>query len=236
MKRQKINSISIIGAGISAFACAYYIVKQGYRGSISLYDQSSHLGGRLVSQTSIDNKCIYEMGAGRFHEKHHPQLDQLCKEFNLALKPFSYQVIYKQGVKKENENITMSEIMECLSQTALDHSKINESFSAFFTRSFNKASLNNLISQSGYSSLGNPKLPIAGGFSILCHHPETQGLFKGNMDGWSYIENGFQQLPYKILDQIQHSVDIHLHSSLLKISTNPNETHQMIIENKSRVW
>ena len=104
--------------------------------------------------------------------------------------------------------MVISQVLEGILREAPRYFGKNKPFYEFCIQNFGEDVLDLLTLQSGYNTLKHPKLPVEGGVGILCHHPETHGLFKGNMDGWFYIANGFQQLSDRMYQQIQKDVDI----------------------------
>ena len=230
MTQQSIDAISIIGAGVTGIACAQHMRKNGYKGKISIFDKSGSSGGRLISKKSIDGNFVYEMGAGRFHEKQHPQVNALCREFNLAVSPFSYQAVYSQIGSRCSENVNSRQMLEDILELAPLYIGKNKPFHEFCVGNFGEDVLEALTLQSGYNTLKHPKLPVEGGIGILCHHPETHSLFKGNMDGWFYIKDGFQQLPNKLYEQVRGNVDIQLNTNLHKVEDDHTGGYSLILE------
>lgn len=235
MTQQGIDAISIIGAGVTGIACAHHMRRNGYKGQISIFDKADSFGGRLVSRRSMDGDFVYEMGAGRFHTEQHPQVNSLCREFNLAVSPFSYQAISSQTGWQSPENLNASQILKDMLKLAPQYIGKNKPFHEFCVENFGKDVLEALTLQSGYNTLRHPKLPVEGGIGILCHHPETHSLFKGNMDGWFYIQDGFQQLPHRMHREIQDSVVMHLNTKLRKVEADDATGYFLTLDNNNKV-
>ena len=73
--------IIIIGGGIAGLNCAYKLSKSELNYKILLLDERKYLGGRIL--TYYDKDFHYELGAGRFNNKH-KNLLKLIKYFNLT--------------------------------------------------------------------------------------------------------------------------------------------------------
>lgn len=199
------KKVCIIGAGISGLSVALNLRESGYQGMISVFEREGRSGGRILSRPGKGGITIFDLGAGRFNKHHHPGVSTLCLKFGLELEPFDYQVNYRASsngstlMEKADLRTLVQTIVEHLSASALQ----GEIFSAACKRIVAEKDFRKLCMISGYDTLNNPRLSVAGGLAILLHHPETQCLLNGKMDNWYRIKNGFQSVIEATVSQAQ---------------------------------
>ncbi len=231
MTQNNVQTVSIVGAGVTGIACAHQLRTNGFGGAISVFDKEGASGGRLVSKRNSTGDFIYEMGAGRFNEREHPHVRDICRDFNLAVERFSYQATYHQSGASVVTSAP-AQLLAHIMTVAPRYFGQNKYFHEFCAEHLEPGALELLTTLSGYNTLTHPKLPVEGALGILLRHPETHSLFNGNMDGWYYIKDGFQQITEKLWDEVDETVDFRNKAELQKISRNKNGKYILSFKTK----
>lgn len=212
--------IAIIGAGIAGIYAAHKLRKKYPDYDIKIFEKSTNSGGRICSEQLINKAGVVELGAGRYNQDLHQNLDSLMKEFSIECEAFDYQIAPLQNDLFEQNRNNLKSI--CQSLKAYYHSCSDEeqerwSFWDAAGQHLGGQKRQLLMTASGYDSLKNPKLPFNHGVDILFGHPETQALSGESLSHWLAPVHGFQSLPDAILKEVLKYCDFYSGHQLVSI-------------------
>ena len=212
----------IIGAGITGMTAAYQLLRNGYDGEVYICDSNSHASGRLQSVRIPDSDDVIELGAGRFHMRHHAAFNQLRLELGLEVQPFNFPASYGGMTAGDSSADGAEEFCRLLGQLEANLADAREvRFTDFATSVLGKEGIRRLVALTGYDTLLNPSLPVAGGMSILRDHPEGQSYVTRETGQWFSIKGGFQSLLTELEQRLLDKVQLHYKTTVEHITALP---------------
>ena len=212
----------VIGAGITGMTAAYQLLREGYDGEVYICDSNSHASGRLQSVRIPDSEDVIELGAGRFHIRHHSAFNQLRLELGLEAQPFSFPASYGGMTTGNSSEDGAEEFCRLLRRLEANLAGTHEArFTDFAISVIGKEGLRRLVAITGYDTLSNPSLPVAGGMSILRDHPEGQSYVTRETAQWFSIKGGFQSLLAELERRLLNRVQLHYNTTVEAITPLP---------------
>ena len=212
----------IIGAGITGMTAAYQLLRNGYDGEIYICDSNSHSSGRLQSVLVPGSDDVIELGAGRFHLRRHAAFNQLRLELGLEVQRFNFPASYGGMTAGGSSADGAEEFCRLLGQLEANLAGTGEvRFTDFATSVLGNEGIRRLVALTGYDTLSNPSLPVAGGMSILRDHPEGQSYVTRETDQWFSIKGGFQSLLTELEQRLLHKVQLHYKTTVEHITALP---------------
>ncbi len=199
----------IIGAGITGLTAAYQLLRDGYDGQVCICESNSHSSGRLKSVPVPNSDDVIELGAGRFHIRRHAAFNQLRLDLGLELQPFNFPSSYGGLTTGSPRQDGTQEFLRLLGLLEANPARASEvRFPDFATAVIGKEGLRRLAALTGYDTLANPALPVAGGMSILKDHPEGQSYVTRETEQWYTIKGGFQRVLAELEQRLLNKVEL----------------------------
>jgi len=213
----------IIGAGITGMTAAYQLLRTGYDGEIYICDSNSHSSGRLQSVRVSGSDDVIELGAGRFHIQRHAAFDQLRLELGLEIQSFNFPASYGGKTAGSSSADGAQGFCRMLGQLEANLAGTREvRFIDFATSVLGKEGIRRLVALTGYDTLSNASLPVAGGMSILRDHPEGQSYITRETNQWFSIKGGFQSLLTELEQRLLDKVQLHYKTTVEHIAALPD--------------
>ena len=212
----------VIGAGITGLTAAYQLLRNGYDGEVYICDSNNQASGRLQSVPIPDSEDVIELGAGRFHIRHHAAFNRLRLELGLEVQPFNFPASYGGMAIGNSSEDGSQEFCRLLSLLEANLAGTREArFTDFAVSVIGTQGLRRLVAITGYDTLSNPSLPVAGGMSILRDHPEGQSYVSRQTDEWFSIKGGFQSLLTELEQRLANRVQLHYKTTVEAITALP---------------
>ena len=212
----------IIGAGITGMTAAYQLLRDGYDGEVYIFESNGQCSGRLQSVRVPDSDDVIELGAGRFHIGRHAALNQLRLELGLEVQPFNFPASYGGMANGRSPEDGAEEFRRLLGRLEASLAGSREArFAEFAATVLGKEGLRRLVALTGYDTLANTALPVAGGMSILKDHPEGQSYVTRETAQWFSIKGGFQSLLTELEQRLADRVQLHYKTTVEAITALP---------------
>ena len=213
--------IIIIGGGIAGLNCAYELSKKK-KYKILLLDERKYLGGRIL--TFYEKDYHYELGAGRFNNKHKNLLDLITK-FNLTKIEMDNKIDYIDKKFNLTKNIFFSVIKKIINKLKKINSNILKkyTFKELCYKYFNKKYINKIINYFGYKAE----------FEILNSYNAIK-IFKKNFieNKFYYLKEGLSEICNRLSKEcLKNNIKIKLNSLVNNISKF-NDSYKIEINDK----
>ena len=163
---------------------------------------------------------VIELGAGRFHVRHHAAFNRLRLELGLEVRPFNFPASYggmTAGTPSEDGAEEFCRLLKTLEANLAGAGEVK--FLDFATSVLGKDGLRRLVALTGYDTLANAALPVAGGMSILRDHPEGQSYVTRETHQWFSIEGGFQRILAELERRLLNEVQLHYNTTVEHIAS-----------------
>ena len=215
-----IYDIIIIGGGIAGLNCAYNLSEY----KVLLLDERKYIGGRIL--TYYENDYHYELGAGRFNNKH-KNLLKLIKKFNLTKIKINNKIDYIDTPNNLKNNIFTILIKKLLKKFKKINSNILKkyTFKELCYKYYKKKYIDMIINYFGYKSE----------FEILNAYNAIK-TFETNFNDkikFYVLAEGLSELCKRIYNKcLKNNVKIKLNSIVKDIYKSENNIFTITTDNK----
>ena len=206
--------IIIIGGGIAGLNCAYKLSQSELNYKILLLDERKYLGGRIL--TYYDKDFHYELGAGRFNNKH-KNLLKLIKYFNLTKIKINSKTDYIDNIFNLKSNIFSSLLKKIIKKLKNINPNILKkyTFKELCYKYYNKKYINTIIKYFGYKA----EFEILNSYNAI----KTFEINFNENNKFYIMKEGLSELCNRIAHEcIQNKVKIKLNSVVNNIYNDSN--------------
>ncbi|MFD1792697.1 flavin monoamine oxidase family protein [Ochrobactrum teleogrylli] len=223
---------AVVGGGVAGITAVRELRRRGVS-DVTIFEKTDRIGGRVFSRSIDDTGGVAELGAGRFNPSRHIRLKKLVDKYGLATKPFSFPLQPLQyGLHQHS--------LELLKSFCSDLGDLRGSLSPMESQrlTLEEAALSSigrykfecLVTMTGYDTLRNPDLTFDDGYELLQHHPETCGLFQGELSEWLAFSHGFSALTAAMVSEIERDVTISLEHELTEVMPRNGGGYELCFE------
>lgn len=206
---QSVCDVAVIGTGITGLISAYRLHQYRPEWRIQIYEKTTRIGGRLITEHPCPIGPVMEFGAGRFHPEWHPTVKNTLDEFEIETQSFRYprgeiqfQGEFSQAAVKSIHRLIL------FAKTLLPQEKAKLSFWDAASRcGLTNNEIKHVISAIGYDALNLPGFMFEHGLYVMLKHPETP-ISSPESDRWLAPSLGFQHWAEKVAAHLKNYCEL----------------------------